>query len=289
MSGTGKPREALSTRSADSKAAATTGWSTSVRPGRSSSSAILSASACGSGTASRTSLATSASRSRRPAKPSRASAADGRVARTRCPFARAVSTATRQSVVFPMPASPASNTAAGPSPSPSANALSASCSRFRPITSDAAATVTPARAYAPPRPGERHRTPPVQQKRRMARRAARLGSHTRGLGGCLEVRRRTDRVGSERSPCCRWRAGARLARHGLLLSGVWRYVVAGRDGVCCVTAALLAPSAHRFSIDRGRGRRRPLSGGIRRCGGPAHCVHDAGRDQSLDGGGRSKC
>ena len=77
------------------------------------SSASSSAARCGSARASDTSSRAPAARSASPANASRDSPWASAHESTRCPPARVCSTAIRHSVVFPMPASPSSTSAAG--------------------------------------------------------------------------------------------------------------------------------------------------------------------------------
>jgi hypothetical protein len=78
-------------------------------------SATSSARRLGAGSTGSTLSSTSSNRSPRPAWGSPRSASEGRAERTRSPRARAASTPASQSVDFPIPASPSSTSAAGPS------------------------------------------------------------------------------------------------------------------------------------------------------------------------------
>src|SRR5580765_1544960 len=128
-----------SSRSAPSSARPTPRWSGARPRGSSSRSATSSACRRGSGRSASTSSSTSSSRSPSAAYESCASLPAGRHASTRNPRSRAASTAACQSVVFPMPGSPSSTNAHGPSAAWPRNALSdsRSCSRAKISTREA--------------------------------------------------------------------------------------------------------------------------------------------------------
>ena len=105
-------------------------------PGSASRSAASRACRCGSGSSGRTSAAVPRNRSARPANGSSSSGLVGRATRTRHEPALASATPSRHSVVFPIPASPASTSAAGPTCSrPSRNDSIALSSGSRPTSS----------------------------------------------------------------------------------------------------------------------------------------------------------
>ena len=117
-----------------SRARLTARWSGGCEPGSSSNSATPRACLRGARSDVRALSSTPASRSERPANEIDASASTARQERTTAPLWRASSTAWSQRRDLPMPASPASSSAAGPPPTRSRKPAIAPSSDSRAIT-----------------------------------------------------------------------------------------------------------------------------------------------------------